>query len=123
LPNIADVVELGRETWLGVEEMALLKISIVPVGSGATSISRYIARVVEVLEGEKDIKYELTAMGTIIEGDLDRILALARRMHEAVFDNETRRAVTVIEIDDRRDKPSTISGKVESVQKKLGRKA
>jgi uncharacterized protein (TIGR00106 family) len=103
--------------------MALLKISIVPVGTGATSISRYIARVVEVLEGEKDIKYELTAMGTIIEGDLDRILALARRMHEAVFDNETKRAVTVIEIDDRRDKPSTISGKVESVQKKLGRKA
>ncbi|GAG44271.1 unnamed protein product [marine sediment metagenome] len=103
--------------------MALVKISIVPVGTGATSISQYIARVVEVVEGEKDIKYELTAMGTIIEGDLDRILALVRRMHEAVFDGEIRRAVTVIEIDDRRDKPSTISGKVESVKKKLGRKA
>ena len=102
--------------------MALVKISIVPVGSGATSISQYIARAVEVLEGEKDIKYELTAMGTIIEGDLDRLLALARRMHEAVFDRETKRAVTIIEIDDRRDKPSTIGGKVESVQKKLGRK-
>ncbi len=103
--------------------MALLKISIVPVGTAATSISQYIARAVEVLEGEKDIKYELTAMGTIIEGDLDRVLTLARRMHEAVFDGETRRAVTVIEIDDRRDKPSTIGGKVESVRKKLGRKA
>jgi uncharacterized protein (TIGR00106 family) len=103
--------------------MALLKISIVPVGSGATSVSQYIARAVEVLEGEKDIKYELTAMGTIIEGDLDRILSLARRMHEAVFDAGIRRAVTVIEIDDRRDKPSTIGGKVESVRKQLGRKA
>jgi uncharacterized protein (TIGR00106 family) len=103
--------------------MALIKISIVPVGTGAASISQYIARAVAVLEGEKDINYELTAMGTVIEGDLDRILALARRMHEAVFDGEMRRAVTVIEIDDRRDKPSTISGKVESVRKKLGRKA
>jgi uncharacterized protein (TIGR00106 family) len=103
--------------------MALLKISIVPVGTGATSVSQYIARAVAVLEGEKDIRYELTAMGTIIEGDLDRILTLARRMHEAVFDGETRRAVTVIEIDDRRDKAATISGKVESVRKKLGRKA
>jgi uncharacterized protein (TIGR00106 family) len=103
--------------------MALIKISIVPVGSTTASISQYIARAVAVLEGEKDINYELTAMGTVIEGDLDRILALARRMHEAVFDGEMRRAVTVIEIDDRRDKPSTISGKVESVRKKLGRRA
>jgi uncharacterized protein (TIGR00106 family) len=103
--------------------MALIKISIVPVGSTTASVSQYIARAVAVLEGEKDINYELTAMGTVIEGDLDRILALARRMHEAVFDGEMRRAVTVIEIDDRRDKPSTISGKVESVRKKLGRKA
>jgi uncharacterized protein (TIGR00106 family) len=103
--------------------MALVKISIVPVGTGTTSVSQYVARAVEIVAREKDIKYELTAMGTIIEGDLDRILALARRMHEAVFDNEMRRAVTVIEIDDRRDKPSTISGKVESVRKKLGRKA
>ncbi len=103
--------------------MALLKISIVPVGTGATSVSQYIARAVEVLEGEKDIKYELTAMGTIIEGDLDRLLTLARRMHEAVFDAGMRRVITVIEIDDRRDKPSTVGGKVESVRKQLGRKA
>jgi len=103
--------------------MALIKISIIPVGTGATSVSRHIARAVGVLEGEKGIKYELTAMGTIIEGDLDRILALARRMHEAVFSPETRRVVTIIEIDDRRDKVSTISGKVKSVKKQLGRKA
>jgi len=31
------------------------------------------------------------------------------------------RAVTTIKIDDRRDKPLTMSGKVESVRKKLGR--
>lgn len=103
--------------------MVLLKISIIPVGTGATSVSKYIARAVEVVEGEKDIKYELTAMGTVIEGDLDHLLTLARRMHEAVFDGEIKRAVTIIEIDDRRDKTSTISGKVESVKKQLGRKA
>ncbi len=103
--------------------MALLKISIIPVGTSATSISQYIARAVKVVEGEKDIKYELTAMGTIIEGDLDRLLTLARRMHEAVFDAGIRRVVTIIEIDDRRDKTATMSGKVESVRKQLGRKA
>jgi uncharacterized protein (TIGR00106 family) len=101
--------------------MALIKVSIIPLGTGAISISQYVARAVEVLEGGKDIKYELTAMGTIIEGDLSRLLALARKMHEAVFDAGVMRVVTIIEIDDRRDKPSSISSKVESVKKKLGR--
>ena len=101
--------------------MALIKVSIIPVGTGTTSISQYVARAVEVLQGEKDIKYELTAMGTIIEGDLERLLTLARRMHEAVFDAGVVRAVTIIEIDDRRDKTSSMSGKIESVKKKLGR--
>lgn len=100
--------------------MAIIKVSVIPLGTGATSVSQYITRAVAVLEGEKDIKYELTAMGTIIEGNLDRLLALARRMHEAVFDAGAKRAVTVIEIDDRRDKPSSISSKVDSMKKRLG---
>jgi uncharacterized protein (TIGR00106 family) len=103
--------------------MALIKVSIIPLGTGATSISQYIARAVEVLRGEKDIKYELTAMGTIIEGDLDRLLTLARMMHEQVFAAGAMRAVTIIEIDDRRDKAATMISKVASVKKKLGRKA
>jgi uncharacterized protein (TIGR00106 family) len=107
---------------LRLKEMALIKVSIIPLGTRATSISKYIARAVEVLWGE-NIKYELTAMGTIVEGDLDRLLTLARKMHEAVFDAGVMRAVTIIEIDDRRDKPSTMISKVESVKKKLGHKA
>jgi len=101
--------------------MALIKVSIIPLGTGTPSVSKYVARAVEVLQGEKDIKYELTAMGTIIEGDLERLLTLARRMHEAVFDAGVVRAVTIIEIDDRRDKTASMSGKIESVKKKLGR--
>ncbi len=101
--------------------MALIKVSIIPLGTGTTSISQYVARAVQVLQGEKDIKYELTAMGTIIEGDLDRLLTLARKMHEAVFDAGVMRAITIIEIDDRRDKTASISSKIESVKKKLGR--
>jgi uncharacterized protein (TIGR00106 family) len=100
--------------------MAIIKVSIIPLGTGATSVSQYVARAVEILEGEQDIKYELTAMGTVIEGDLERLLTLARKMHEAVFDAGAMRAVTTIEIDDRRDKPSGISSKIESVKKKLG---
>ena len=102
--------------------MALVEVSIVPLGTETTSVSQYVARAVGVLQSGKDIKYELTSMGTIIEGDLEHLLTLVRKMHEAVFDAGVSRVVTTIKIDDRRDKISSISSKVESVKKKLGDK-
>lgn len=101
--------------------MALVKVSVIPLGTGTPSVSRYVARAVEVLQDEKDINYELTAMGTIMEGDLDRLLAVVRKMHEAVFEAGAMRAVTTVEIDDRRDKVSSLSGKLESLKRQLRR--
>jgi len=100
--------------------MALVEVSIVPLGTETPSVSQYVARAVGVLQGEKDIKYELTAMGTIIEGDLDHLLTLVRKMHEAVFDAGITRVVTTIKIDDRRDKISGMKSKIESVKRELG---
>ena len=99
--------------------MALVEISVIPLGTPTPSVSQYIARAVKLLEGEKDIKYELTAMGTIIEGDLERVLTLARKMHEAVFNAGIMRVVTTIKIDDRRDKTSTMDSKMESLKRNL----
>jgi len=100
--------------------MALVEFSIIPIGTGSPSLSRYIARAVEVLQGEKDIKYELTAMGTIIEGDLAQLMTLVEKMHEAIFDAGVMRVVTTVKIDDRRDKASSLSGKLESLKRELG---
>ena len=100
--------------------MALVEISVIPMGTSTPSVSQYIAQAVKVVEGEKDIKYELTTMGTIIEGDLERVLTLVQKMHEAVFNAGIMRAATTIKIDDRRDKPSSMSDKIESLKKQLG---
>ncbi len=102
--------------------MALVEISVVPLGTRTPSLSQYVAQAVKVLQKEKGIKYELTAMGTIIEGDLERLLALVRRMHEAVFDTGAVRVLTVIKIDDRRDKTSSMSSKMEALRRELGGK-
>lgn len=99
--------------------MAVIEVSIIPLGTGTPSVSKYIAQAMEALQGEEDVKYELTAMGTVIEGDLERLLALARNMHEAVFAAGVMRVVTVITIDDRRDKISSASGKIESLKREL----
>ena len=99
--------------------MAMVEVSIVPVGTGKPSVSEYVAKAVQVLQGEKDIKYELTAMGTIIEGDLKHLLALVEKMHQSAFDTGAMRVVTTVKIDERRDKASSMIGKVESVKREL----
>lgn len=99
--------------------MVVVEVSIVPLGTGTPSISQYVAQALRVLEGEKDIKYELTAMGTIIEGDLNKIMSLVQKMHESAFAAGALRVVTTIKVDDRRDKPLTARGKIESVRKCL----
>lgn len=99
--------------------MAIVEVSIIPLGTQTPSLSRYIARAVRVLQAEEDIEYELTAMGTIIEGDLSRLMSLVEKMHEAVFAAGVARVVTTLKIDDRRDKASSIGNKVESLKREL----
>ena len=99
--------------------MALVEVSIIPLGTETTSVSQYVAMAVKVLQDEKAIKYELTSMGTIIEGDLTHLLSTVQKMHEAVLDAGVTREVTTIKIDDRRDKSSGMSSKMESLKSKL----
>ena len=99
--------------------MVIAEVSIVPLGTKTSSVSQYVARAIKVLEREKGIKYEMTAMGTIIEGDLDKILAVVRKMHEGTFGEGVVRVLTTMKIDDRRDKSQGIKAKLDSLKKKL----
>ena len=64
--------------------MAIVFVSVAPLGTATTSLSHYVAGVERVLR-ESGLTTQLTAMGTIIEGDLDAILPVVRRMHEVPF--------------------------------------
>jgi uncharacterized protein (TIGR00106 family) len=98
--------------------MAIAFVTIAPLGTGSTSLSAYVARVERVLR-ESGLKHELNAMGTLIEGELDRILEVVRRMHEQPFLEGAARVSTLLKIDDRRDKPASLASKVRSVEEKL----
>ena len=100
-----------------MKERVVAEISIIPVGTSDTGLSHYIASCLEVLEGSKDLTYRLTPMGTIIEGSLDKLLEVIRQMHEVPFNKGALRVVTHLKIDDRRDKPTTMTSKVESVRR------
>jgi uncharacterized protein (TIGR00106 family) len=100
--------------------MALIDISIVPVGTKSPSVSDFVAGAVKIVKNEPGIRYRLTPMNTIIEGDLEQLLALAKKMHDSAFDSGAARVVTTIRIDERRDKPLTMEGKIRAVEDKVG---
>lgn len=98
--------------------MAMMEISVVPLGTGTPSLSRYVAEVVRVLEAA-DVEYRLGPMGTVVVGEPERLFQVARAMHEQPFSLGVLRVATTIKIDDRRDKPLTMQGKIQAVEERL----
>ena len=100
--------------------MAIAEISVVPVGTSTTSLSPWVAALQRLLaQAPEPIRYEMTAMGTLVEGSPSDVFAVLARLHEAPFAAGAGRVYTVIKIDDRRDQVSTMASKVESVKAKL----
>lgn len=102
--------------------MAVVDVTIVPVGTASASLSDYVAGCLEVLEGAEGVSWQLTPMSTVIEGELGRVLEVIRLMHEQPFIKGAGRVVTTIRVDDRRDKALTAAGKVAAVRARLGKK-
>lgn len=99
--------------------MALMKITVLPLGTKSSSIGDYIADIIRLLDKE-DTAYTLTDMGTIIEGDAAELFELAARLHMQPFKKGISRVVTTVEIDDRRDKEVHLKDKITSVRARLG---
>ncbi|ADL59143.1 MULTISPECIES: MTH1187 family thiamine-binding protein [Methanothermobacter] len=99
--------------------MITAELTIIPLGTGSTSLSGYVAAAVSALE-KMNVRYEISGMGTLVEaGDLDELLEAVKAAHEAVLEAGSERVYTTIKIDDRRDTDRGLSDKVESVKKKL----
>ena len=98
--------------------MALMQITIIPLGTGTPSVGDYVADVVRLLE-DREIPCVLNDMGTVIEGEVDELMALARDLHELPFINGVERVVTQIVLDDRRDKKQGLGEKPQAVRRRL----
>jgi uncharacterized protein (TIGR00106 family) len=101
--------------------MVIAEITVTPLGTGSPSLSRYVAECARVLD-ESGVNHTLTPMGSVIEGTLDEILEVIRKVHSAPFNQGVQRVSTRIVIDERRDKDVTGKDKVKSVQDKLAGK-
>jgi uncharacterized protein (TIGR00106 family) len=100
--------------------VAIMALSVAPIGTASPSVGDYVADALRVIE-LSGLRYELHAMYTEVEGDLEALLRLIPQVHEACFARGAQRLSTVIKIDDRRDAPSSIEGKVRSVVDRMRR--
>lgn len=98
--------------------MVLLEMSITPLAQGE-SVSQYVAECVDLVD-QSGLDYELHAMGTIVEGELDQVLGLLGRCIEQVA-RHSDRVTCAAKLDYRRGHSGRLTKKVASVEEKLGR--
>jgi uncharacterized protein (TIGR00106 family) len=97
----------------------LVEFSVVPIGAGV-SVSPHVARVLKIV-AESGLPYKANPMGTVLEGEWDRVMAVIGKCHAEVM-KDAERAITSIKIDDRKGKEQRLDKKLESVEQKLGMK-
>ncbi len=99
--------------------MVLLEFSMSPLGKGE-SVSKYVARSIEIIE-RSGLPYQTNAMGTIIEGEWDEVMAVVGRCFQRMK-KDCNRISAVIKVDYRKGRRGRILEKVKSIERRLGRK-
>lgn len=97
----------------------LAEINIIPLSQGMHHAEE-IADVVELIM-DSGLEYQVTALGTIVEGSPDAVWGLLRRCHEHSRERNAR-VLTEIRIDDRSDADHEIHRDVERVEELLARR-
>jgi uncharacterized protein (TIGR00106 family) len=85
----------------------IAEFAVVPLGTTEVGLDKAVTAAVQTVKdscAKQEMKWELTSMGTIIEGpSLSIVLGIIMEAIEAVFQQGNSRVSTSIKIDDRRD--------------------
>jgi uncharacterized protein (TIGR00106 family) len=99
--------------------MVLLEFSMFPIGKGE-SVSQYVARSLEIIE-QSGLDYRLTAMGTILEGEVGQVFEVVQKCLDALAE-ECDRISCSVKMDYRKGHSGRLDAKVNRVQQRLGHK-
>ena len=98
--------------------MVLLEFSMAPSDKGE-SLSPYVARILDIID-KSGLPYQLTPMGTILEGEWDEVMAVVTACFNAMR-TDCERIGTHIKVDYRAGPGARMKAKVDAIEKKLGR--
>ena len=98
--------------------MVLLEFSMSPLEKGP-SVGDYVARSLKIID-ESGLDYRLHAMGTIVEGEIDEVLAVLKKCLAAMA-TDCERVTCTAKLDYRRGYAGRLKAKVASLEEKLRR--
>ncbi len=96
----------------------LASFSVLPVGIGE-ALSEHVSRIVSIID-ESGLEYRLGAMETTVEGEEGEVMDLIMKCHRAAR-GFAPRVLTSITIDDRQGATGRLTGKIDDVERVLGR--
>ncbi len=99
--------------------MVLLEFAMSPLDKGV-SLSPYVARSLDIID-KSGLPYQLTPMGTIIEGEWEEVMAVVTACYRRMS-QDCDRISTAMRIDYRAGKSGRLKSKIEAVEGELGRK-
>ena len=99
--------------------MVLIEFSMAPRGH-EPSLSGDVARIVDIID-RSGLPYQLTSMGTLLEGEWDEVMGVVSACFEALKTDCPRISVH-LKADYRAGRNGRLQSKVEAVEQRLGRK-
>ena len=99
--------------------MVLLEFAMAPHGQGE-SLSAHVARILDVID-KSGVPYQLTPMGTILEGEWDEVMGVVAACFKAL-QTDCQRIGMNLKVDYRAGPDSRLRSKIAKVEEHLGRK-
>ena len=99
--------------------MVLLEFAMAPRDKGEELVE-YVSRILDIID-KSGVAYQLTPMGTILEGEWKAVMHVVEACFEEL-QKDCKRIGVGIKIDYREGGVKRLQGKVDAVEKQLGRK-
>lgn len=98
----------------------LLEFSMFPTDVGESK-SRYVSKVIKMIR-DSGVKYKLTPMSTVIETNtLREALDMIEKAYAVLEKCDVNRVYSILKFDIREGKEDRLSGKIKSVEDKIGK--
>ncbi len=95
----------------------LAHVTFTPVGTGEET-KELLAKAAKLIE-KSELDYQLTSLGTLLEGDWDEVMAIIRKCHDEIK-GFAERVVTNIIVDDRKDLSSRLTKNALEIEYAVG---
>ena len=99
--------------------MVLLEFAMSPRDKGEELVE-YVSRIIDIID-KSGVAYQLTPMGTILEGEWKVVMGVVEACFQEL-QKDCKRIGVGIKIDYREGGANRLRGKVDAVEKQLGRK-